>query len=405
MLPKGFLCSATNAGIKQTTRNDLALIVSEVSAACAGTFTKNIVKAAPVIVDINRLKNGPYWCKAILANSGNANACTGQQGINDVLCCTEHLSKTLNFVPEDILMASTGVIGLRLPARKIIQAIPTLTSKLSSSPDALTQVAEAILTTDTYPKIVTKQIALSNTTVTISACCKGAGMIAPDMTDSQNLHATMLCFLMTDALVDPVWWQGILNNAVECSFNRIIVDGDTSTNDTVLAMANGLAGNPLLSFSRKADAELMSDTVQEVLYKLAHMIVDDGEGATKCVSIHVTGAQTEQDAMTVARTIASSPLVKTALYGEDPNWGRIIAAAGRSGITFNPDEVSIQIAGIKIVEKGMPLGEHAEKSASEQMKLKQFSIVVNLGQGRAQGKILTCDFSTDYIKINADYRT
>ena len=406
-LPKGFYYAAIPSGIKED-KLDLALIYSKVSSACAATFTKNLVKAAPVLIDMEKMKYPPYWAKAILVNSGNANACTGDKGIKDALICIKEV-KDKGYIPEDeILVASTGVIGERLPVKKITNSINKLIDNLSDSEDALKDVANAILTTDTKSKIVNKQIRLNDTLVNIVGICKGAGMIGPDMSSVDNIngpaHATMLCFLMTDLLIDPILWQEILNEAVDKSFNKILVDGDTSTNDTVIALANGLCGNKILTKSSKQYLRL-KDTINEILYRLSEMIVEDGEGATKSVKIVVQGTKTKKDALTIAKTIASSPLVKTAIYGEDPNWGRIIAAAGRSGIYFDPEKIDLYIEDTKILENGLPLGEKAEKEAAKKMKAQKFSITLDISQGEEREEVLTCDFSIDYIKINADYRT
>ncbi len=405
-LPKGFYYSATSAGIKD--KLDLALIYSKTSASCAATFTKNLVKAAPVLIDMEKMKYPPCWARAILVNSGNANACTGDKGIKDALTCIKEV-KNKGEIPEDeILIASTGVIGVRLPVQKITKCVDKLINNLSQSDEALKDVACAILTTDTRPKIVDKQISLDDSLVNIVGICKGAGMIGPDMASVDNIyspaHATMLCFLMTDLLIDPILWQEILNEAVDKSFNKILVDGDTSTNDTVIALANGLCGNKILTKSNKQYV-MLKDAIDEILYRLSEMIVEDGEGATKSVKIVVQGTKTKKDALIIAKTIASSPLVKTAIYGEDPNWGRIIAAAGRSGVYFNPEKINLYIDEIKILENGLPLGEMAEKEAAKKMKAQKFSIVLDVSQGKESEEVLTCDFSIDYVKINADYRT
>ncbi len=403
-LPKGFYYSAIASGIKEN-KLDLALIYSKTSAACAATFTKNIVKAAPVLIDIEKMKYPPYWARAILVNSGNANACTGEIGINDGLSCINEL-KCKGQIPEDeILIASTGVIGQRLPIENIIRSIPQLLQKLSNNEKALQKVANAILTTDTRTKIVSKQLSIDTSKINIVAICKGAGMIGPDMTSpSFKPHATMLCFLMTDLLIDPVLWQDILSETVNNSFNKILVDGDTSTNDTVIALANGQAGNKIITKTSNELSKIKA-SINSILYTLAEMIVEDGEGATKSVEIIVRGSKTKKDAFTIAKTIASSPLVKTAIYGEDPNWGRILAAAGRSGVSFNPNKTDLYIDNVKILEKGLPLGTKAEEQARQRMKAQKFSITLDIFQGDEIDKVLTCDLSIDYVKINADYRT
>lgn len=396
----GFKGSAVAAGIKYASRLDLGLIVSERPALVAGVFTTNEVKAAPVLLDMERLGNDePRKAGAIIVNSGNANACTGPQGLADAREMCELVAAALDFSPEEVLVASTGVIGAPMPMGRIRAAVPALAAGLHSH--GLDEVSHAILTTDRCPKSAVRAAKIEGRLLTLGGIAKGAGMIGPRMGPRQ---ATMLAFVFTDAEVDPMWWQGALNRATEASFNRIVIDGDTSTNDTVLAMANGMAANVPVSFP-SVDATVLENALAELLQDLARQIVMDGEGATKHVTVTVCGARTTEDADRIARTIAGSPLVKTAFFGEDPNWGRILAAAGRAGVSLSPMHLSLNVNDTPIVRRGQGLGEEAEALAREAMRQGEFTVTLDLGLGRASAQILTCDLSVEYVRINADYRT
>jgi glutamate N-acetyltransferase/amino-acid N-acetyltransferase len=391
---KGFSAAAVEAGIRYRDRLDLGLIYSDRPAVTAGVFTTNKVKAAPVLLDQERLRQGQ--ARAILINSGNANACTGEKGMNFARLTAEMAANRLQVDPGQVLVASTGVIGEPLDAQPFADAMPDLVSSLSR--DGFPDLARAMMTTDTRPKISARNIAIDGTVVSMLGVAKGAGMIMPDM-------ATMLAFVVTDAqIVFPVL-RDIVRCGVENTFNRITVDGDTSTNDTVLVMANGAAGNGWLDEDNPAAVETFSQALQEIFRELATMIVKDGEGATKLVTIRVEGAREQEQALDAARTIANSPLVKTAFFGEDPNWGRIIAALGRSGCTFRPDRVHISFDDVLMVENGCGLGGEAEKRAARVMRRENFTVAVHLNDGTESGEILTCDFSNEYIAINADYRS
>ncbi|MEF3168366.1 MAG: bifunctional glutamate N-acetyltransferase/amino-acid acetyltransferase ArgJ [Deltaproteobacteria bacterium] len=392
----GFLASAVPAGIKYQNRLDLGLILSRVPAVIAGVFTTNAVKAAPVIAGIERIAHGPSYARAIVVNSGNANACTGDQGMKDVETTARHVAQSLGIEPRDVLVSSTGVIGRPLPMERIKAAIPKLVAGLSE--DGLEQVAKAILTTDLVPKTAIRQIRIRGTSVTIGGIAKGSGMIAPSMGPP---HATMLAFLMTDADLDPAWARAALARTTDATFNRIIVDGDTSTNDTVLLLANGMARNHPLA----GDAEPFGQALHDVCAELARKIVEDGEGATKCVSIFVTGARSDESADAVARAIATSPLVKTAFFGEDPNWGRILAAAGRAETDLDQTRISLSIEDIPIVSQGIGLGDGQEALAKAAMAKRAFTVKIDLGLGAGSAQVVTCDLSADYVRINADYRT
>ncbi len=388
---QGFKASAVVAGLKKGDALDVALIVSDREAAAAGIFTTNKVKAAPVILSERHLKNGK--ARAIIANAGNANACTGDAGLNDARRTAELVGQGLGISPEDVLVASTGVIGEQLDMHLIAGAIPELAKTLSS--DAVPLAAQAIMTTDSFPKISSFEGRAGGHPYRIMGVAKGAGMIMPDM-------ATMLCFILSDISIDSDDLKSALLSSVETTFNRISVDGDTSTNDTVLAMANGLAGNGDL---RGEDYDIFAEGLRNVMWDLARMIVRDGEGATKLVSVEVKNAFSPSDALRAVRTVANSSLVKTALYGQDPNWGRIMAALGRAEIEMREDRVDIWIDDVRIVAKGLGRGAEAEKLAAEIMTRNEFSLTVDLHQGGYHDRMLTCDLTHEYVTINADYRT
>jgi len=389
--PKGFLFSAVEAAIKKPGRKDLALIYSESKAVISGMFTTNSIKAAPVMIDMKRIKSGIG--QAIIVNSGNANACTGKQGIADALEITDMIAKALKLKNSMVYICSTGVIGTTMPMERIRAKIPELLKNLGKS--TIDDLANAIMTTDTFPKNITKRIKINGKTITISAVCKGAGMICPNM-------ATMLCFIMTDANIDKSALDKALKSAVQKSFNKITIDGDMSTNDTVLTMANGMAGNSLIKLNSK-EFNKFANAVSDITYELSKLIVKDGEGATKIVEIGVINAKSDIDAKRGAFAVANSLLVKTAIYGNDANWGRIMAAIGYSGITIKEEKTDIYLNGLKIVKNGMGTGK--DKEANEKLKGKEIKIIVDLKLGNKNAKVLTCDLSEEYVKINAEYRT
>ncbi|MBW2506505.1 MAG: bifunctional glutamate N-acetyltransferase/amino-acid acetyltransferase ArgJ [Deltaproteobacteria bacterium] len=394
MLIKGFKYSAVAAGIRKKDRLDLGLIFSEEPCAAAGVFTTSRVKAAPVLLDMERIRQGR--AQAILVNSGVANACTGKLGLQAAQTCSGVTAAALNIDENLVQVASTGVIGEQLPVEKIVSALDKLVFGLSST--GYDEVARAIMTTDTAPKIADRTCMIDNSEIKLFGMAKGAGMIMPDM-------ATMLCFVMTDADIAADILQLHLATAVKFSFNRITVDGDTSTNDTVLVLANRTAGNPEIIDPDSEAGRTFAAALADLLKDLALQIVADGEGATKTVTVRVINAATEKDAELAARTIANSPLVKTAFFGEDANWGRIIAALGRSGIEFDQNRVDIFFDEIQLVQDGLARGLEAEAGATEVLKQKAFAVTVDLKNGKAAAEILTCDLSLDYIKINADYRS
>ena len=390
-LVRGFKASVMEAGIKKRGGLDLALLFSEREASAAGVFTGNKVKAAPILVSQENIKKGR--ARAIVANSGNANACTGEAGLQSARFTTEGIARELGIGPEQVLVASTGVIGAPLNTERIGKAIPELVKGLS--PEAVPRVVEAIMTTDSFPKLSVFEGKAGGKPYKVVGMAKGAGMIMPDM-------ATMLCFIITDIAVDPARLNEALVWGVARTFNRISVDGDMSTNDTVLVLANGAAGNGNLS---PEDFQGFRAGLTKVMDELSTMIVRDGEGATKLIRIAIKGAATPADALTAARTVANSALVKTAFYGSDPNWGRIMAALGRAGIRMREEGVTIWVDDVKIVEKGMGRGAEPEARAAEKMKGKEFSVTVDLHEGEFEDHITTCDLTHEYVTINADYRT
>jgi len=391
ILCKGFSFSGVESGLKKKSQKDLGLIYSEVPASIAGAFTKNRVQAAPVLLDRKRIKSG--LCQAVIANSGSANCCTGDQGMKDAISEARLAADGLNISEELVLVASTGVIGKPLALEKIESAVPELVKLLS--PGGINDFAKAIMTTDTIPKIVSISGSIGGSGFNITGIAKGAGMICPDM-------ATMLCFVCTDAEVSKDFLKEALVSSLDKSFNRITIDGDTSTNDTVLLMANGMSG---VSVKSQSEKENFRELLDEVLMALAKMVVKDGEGATKLVDVFVKGAASVNDAEKIAKTVANSNLVKTALFGEDANWGRIFAAAGRSGAEFNPELVDIWFDDVMMVKNGMGCGDAVEKEATKVLKKSEFSITLDLKKGKGAASVLTCDFSIDYVKINADYRS
>jgi glutamate N-acetyltransferase / amino-acid N-acetyltransferase len=391
--PLGFRAAGLHCGIKKPGLLDLALVVSDRSGPIAGLFTKNRVVAAPVILDRLHLQRG-VGC-AILINSGNANACTGRQGMAAARKTASLVARKLDRPVHEVFIGSTGVIGRVLPIDRIVKAIPDLFKRLSRSGGAA--AARAILTTDLKPKSVVRSARINGRTVTIGGMAKGSGMIHPDM-------ATMLGYLTTDAAITRRALQRALSEAVDASFNCISVDGDTSTNDTVLCLANGMAGNRQITESSAAFRPFVR-LLTAACEPLALAICRDGEGVTKVVKIEVTDAPSLSEARAVARTIGTSNLVKTALFGEDANWGRVMAAIGRAGVQINPSKVSITFEGVPMVRHGVGLGLAAERRIAKVFKHKEFAITVGLGEGRHRAHLWTTDLSYDYVRINASYRS
>lgn len=396
MLPKGFYCGGLHSGIaKKSGKKDLAVFYSDSPANTAGMFTFSRVKAAPVLIDIERLKKYKSF-QAVVANSGCANACTGTKGKKDAESVACEAAKFLGISPEAVLVASTGVIGQFLPVEKMKKAMPELI-KISKEKDEKKAV-EAIMTTDTFAKFISKKIKTAKGEIAIWGCAKGAGMIHPEL---QGLHATMLSFILTDADIENKQLQKLLEESAKQSFNCITVDGDTSTNDTLILMANGQSQTGKLS---KSDMLKFKTALDDVTLSLAKMMAKDGEGATKLVEIEVKNVKKYEDAKKIASTIATSPLVKTALFGSDANWGRILAAAGRAGVDFDQSKVDVYIGNIITAKNGMAVN-FDEVKAKKILDAKECKITVDFKSGKASSKYYTCDFSYDYVKINGSYRS
>lgn len=385
---QGFMASGVHCGVKPQ-KKDLALVVSRIPAAAAGVFTTNKVKAAPVLLDMERIRSGRG--QVVVLNSGNANACTGEQGMRDAREMA-HLAAHILGIPEDLVyVCSTGVIGHPLPMAAIRRGIPEAARHLGPDGNA---AAEAILTTDTVAKCAAVQVAIGAQVITVGGMSKGAGMIHP-------LMATTLSVLTTDAAVAPGVLQAALRRAADKSFNRITVDGDRSTNDTILLFANGEAGVPEIAGPGDA-LEALQAALDAVAHSLAKAVARDGEGATKLVEVIVRGAQSEEDAERAARAVANSPLVKTAIHGCSPNWGRILAAVGYSGAEVQVDRAAVRIGPVLVAERGAPVAEPGtHDEAARYLAGEDVQVTVDLGLGRGEATVWTCDLTEGYIKENA----
>jgi glutamate N-acetyltransferase/amino-acid N-acetyltransferase len=393
MVIKGFQFSTVEASIKYAGRKDLALIYSEVPANAAAVFTTSTVKAAPVLVSSKHIAQG--MAQALIVNSGNANACTGEAGMIVAQETTQQLAKALGVNSDTVQVCSTGVIGVPLPFERISDAIPSLVAGLDSG--TLDDVAKAIMTTDTFPKMESGSGLAGGVSYTVAGVAKGAGMIMPNM-------ATMLSFIISDAAVEPAFLQSTFRNAVNSSFNAITVDGDMSTNDTCLIMANGMANNPVIT-ERSPEGSEFAAQLNRVLLSLAKQIVKDGEGATKFVEIRVTGAKDDVDAKRAAMAIANSSLVKTAFFGQDANWGRIFAAVGYSGAEVDQLLLSLHFDDVCMARNGIFAGGDAEARGTEVLKKDEFVVTVDLGIGTGNTTVYTSDLTHEYVNINADYRS
>ncbi len=389
--PKGFEAAGIHCGIKKA-KKDLALIYSETPCSAAGTFTLNKVKAAPILISKDTLSLRTK-VRAVLVNSGNANACTGKEGYDDALFSQHYLASTLNIKENEILISSTGVIGQRMPLPKLLNGIDQIVPFLSE--DGGLDAAEAIMTTDLRKKSYAVSVKLSKGEITIGAVCKGSGMIMPNM-------ATMLAFITTDADVETDYLQELLSDAVNISFNKISVDGDTSTNDMVTIMANGVSGITIDKGTE--DAGIFFSALSDLCKVMAKSIVGDGEGATKLVTVKIINAKSGRDADMIAKAITISPLVKTAIHGADANWGRIISAAGNSGADFDPAKTGIYFDDLAVLLPGYNTVLDEEK-ALEILTKDDFTITLDLNDGSYSATWWTCDFSMEYIKINGSYRS
>ncbi|HEX2866169.1 MAG TPA: bifunctional glutamate N-acetyltransferase/amino-acid acetyltransferase ArgJ [Ignavibacteriales bacterium] len=388
---KGFKAAGIHSGIKKR-KKDLALIYSELPCTAAGTFTINKVKAAPLLISKQAI-SGKKPVKAVLVNSGNANACTGKEGHEDAKLTQKHCAELLGVKPGEVLVSSTGVIGKRLPMDTFLSGIEKIVPLLSG--EGGLDAAQAIMTTDKKMKSYALKVKLEGGSVKIGAICKGSGMIMPNM-------ATMLAFVTTDAKISQALLQKTLKKSVQNTFNKISVDGETSTNDMVVVMANGVSGVTIKAGSK--NEALFQEALEALSRKMAKAIVSDGEGATKLVTVNVTGAKTDKDANLVGKAIANSALVKTAVYGRDANWGRIMSAAGMSGAQLDPAKVTISFDSLPILLPEYKIVLDEEKALAV-LSRDEFEININLGSGKKSSTWYTCDFTEDYIKINADYRT
>ncbi|MCK5830737.1 MAG: bifunctional glutamate N-acetyltransferase/amino-acid acetyltransferase ArgJ [Methylococcales bacterium] len=389
----GIKLGTSNAGIKQTVRDDVLIVEMAVSATCAGVFTQNAFCAAPVHIAKKHLQQSPRW---LLVNSGNANAGTGKQGMTDAESSCASLAAILKARSQQVLPFSTGVIGENLPVEKIEAALPAAVNILSE--DNWDKAAHAIMTTDTFAKGASSVIEIEGQSITITGISKGAGMIQPNM-------ATMLGFVATDAKISQSLLQKCLSTAAEESFNRITVDGDTSTNDACILMASGCSSAPEI-IENNENYRVFSRAVIEVCKRLAELIIRDGEGATKLMRIRVEEAFSKEEALLVGKTIAHSPLVKTAFFASDPNWGRILAAVGRSGIEkMDLDKIEVYLDDVCIVKNGGRENSYTEEQGQSVMDKEEILVRVVLGRGSFIEEVLTCDFSYDYVRINAEYRT
>lgn len=396
---KGFQAAAAAAEIKYKGRTDMAMIYSEVPCAAAGTFTTNVVKAAPVKWDQEIVYNHPN-AQAVICNSGIANACTGAEGYGYCKDTADAAAEALGISPDSVLVASTGVIGMQLPIDKIKDGVKAMAPKLSGTPEAGTQAAQAIMTTDTVKKEVAVQVEIGGKTVTIGGMCKGSGMIHPNM-------CTMLGFVTTDANISKEMLQEALSEDVKDTYNMVSVDGDTSTNDTVLLLANGLAENPKIT-EKNEDYEVFKKAMNYINTSLSKKIAGDGEGATALFEVKIIGAESKEQAVTLSKSVVTSSLTKAAIYGHDANWGRILCAMGYSGAQFDPEKVDLYFesrAGkIKIIENGVSTG-YSEEEATKILSEDEVTAIADIKMGEAEATAWGCDLTYDYVKINADYRS
>jgi glutamate N-acetyltransferase/amino-acid N-acetyltransferase len=401
LIPRGFRFGACKAGLKASGRADFALIVADRPASAAAAFTANRVTAAPLIVDKEHLRATGGKVRVAAINAGNANCAAGQAGLDAARATCAAIAQSFGCLPEEVFPSSTGIIGVPLPAEKLIAALPGLAAQLGSESDNFQQVAQAILTTDTIEKTAFARLEIAGSEgaiqeVRIAAVCKGAGMIHPQLVP----HATMLVYILTDAAIEPLILDGYLRRSIEVSFNRISVDGDTSTNDTVLLLASGASGAAI-----GAENAAFAAALTQVCTSLARQIVADGEGITHVVELRIEGAATDAEALKVAKAIAHSPLVKTAWAGSDPNWGRLAAAIGYSGATIDPERINIWFGKLRICRDGGRAAEFDETAAHAYIAQSEFSITIQLHQGSGSCIFWTTDLTADYVRINADYST
>jgi glutamate N-acetyltransferase / amino-acid N-acetyltransferase len=406
VIPRGFRFGAAKAGLKQSGRTDFAVIVADASASAAAAFTANKIKAAPLLIDAEHLRATRGKVRVVAINAGNANCAVGQPGIDAARATCSAAASIFGCKPEEVFPSSTGVIGVPLPSEKLIAVLPDLSTSIGSQSDHFQQVAEAIITTDTVEKTAFARVEITTPEidgagdipqeVRIAAVCKGSGMIHPQLVP----HATMLVYILTDAALEPAVLNAYLHDAIELSFNRISVDGDTSTNDTVLMLASGASGARIPAGNREFGAAL-----GQVCTSLARQVVADGEGVSHVVELHIHGAASNPDALRVAKAISHSPLVKTAWAGCDPNWGRLMAAIGYSGAQIDPERIDISFGELPICRNGGRAAGFDEAAAHAYIQQPEFSISIDLHQGPGTCKFWTTDLTHEYIRINADYTT
>ncbi|AMD88664.1 ornithine acetyltransferase [Desulfovibrio fairfieldensis] len=391
-LPTGFKAGTAAANFKKAGRDDLGLIVSDRPCVLAGMFTQNLFKAAPVLV-CQEILNTRGTARAVLANSGQANACTGEEGLDNCRTTQEMAAEATGLEAQEILPISTGVVGAHLKMDLWRKAVPALAQSLGSR-DA-EGFTRAFMTTDAFPKFAMREVTLSGGTVRLTVMAKGAGMICPNM-------ATMLCVALTDAAVEREPWQAMFGRAVDKTFNRVSVDGDTSTNDTILGLANGASG---VAARDEADLALLEEALTAILGTVSHMLVMDGEGASKVIHISVRGARNDADAELVARSVGHSQLVKTAIYGGDANWGRIVTAVGYSGASFDPAKVGLHLCGVERFRLGRPVNDDQEGTLAELLKARDIAVDINLGDGPGSYSFQASDLGHEYVTLNSDYRS
>lgn len=393
----GFRVSAVTCGLKKSGKRDLGLIVADVDCVAAGVFTSNKICAAPVKHSRASLKKSKGHARAILINAGNANCCTGQRGRDAAAACAARVAEHVGCAAHEVLLCSTGIIGEQLPLEKMTAGIDAAVPLLNSRKKDDKQFADAIRTLDTYAKECGTTVMIGGKKITIAGAAKGIGMCAPNM-------ATVLIALVSDVAIEQKTLQGLLKKTVDATFNKVSVDSDTSTNDSCLMLANGVAGNAVIKGMASADARLFAEALHGVCYRLARMLAADGEGAEKFMQVLVHGAKHQKDADLVARAICESPLIKTAVCGADPNWGRIMMAAGKCGAMVVEEKTTVRISGHTLFEKGEPTScDHGKVSAA--MKKKDVVVEIDLGMGKAEAEMLGCDLTHGYITINADYHT
>ncbi|MGA7106899.1 MAG: bifunctional glutamate N-acetyltransferase/amino-acid acetyltransferase ArgJ [Terracidiphilus sp.] len=396
LIPKGFKFGAAKAGLKQSGRTDFAFIVAETPASAAAMFSGNRVSAAPLQVDKENLRVSGGRVRVVAINAGNANCAAGQAGLDAARATCAAAAKAFSCKPEEVFPSSTGIIGVPLPVEKLIAAMPELAARLGKDHEHFEQVAQAIITTDKVEKTAFARLEIDGKEVRVAGVCKGSGMIHPQLVP----HATMLVYVMTDAAAGTIVLDRYLRQAVEVSFNRISVDGDTSTNDTVLLLASGASGAVI-----GPDEQEFAAALTQVCTSLARQIVADGEGVTHVVELRIEGAESDAEAVRVAKAIAHSPLVKTAWAGCDPNWGRLVAAIGYSGAQIDPDRIDIWFGDLRICRSGARAAEFDEASAHAFLKQPQYAIRIQLNQGKGQCVFWTTDLTQEYVHINADYST